>query len=154
MRIIVTSPSFVDGAPIPITYTCDGEDLSPPLAWSGIPEGSRSIVVLCDDPDAPQKPWTHWVVYNVPAATPGLPQGVAQVETRPDGSRQGINDFRRAGYGGPCPPRGSVHRYFFRVYALDCALSVGTRATKDVVEKAMDGHIRASGVLMGTYRRL
>ncbi|MBN1423083.1 YbhB/YbcL family Raf kinase inhibitor-like protein [Candidatus Fermentibacteria bacterium] len=153
MRILVTSPAFMESASIPTTHTCDGENLSPPVAWSTIPEGTQSIALLCDDPDAPLKTWVHWVVYNVPPSAQGLPQGVAHAEALPDGSRQGINDFGRVGYGGPCPPQGSTHRYFFRVYALDCTLSVGNRATKRSVEKAMEGHIVASGVLLGTYRR-
>lgn len=153
MRLIVTSPAFKDSSSIPSRHTCEGEDVSPALAWAGVPEGTKSITVICDDPDAPLKTWVHWVLYNLPPATVGLPEGVAAAETLPDGSRQGVNDFGRVGYGGPCPPRGATHRYFFRVYALDAFLSVGSRATRKAVEKAMEGHILASGLLMGTYRR-
>ncbi len=153
MGIVVTSPAFKEGTPIPTRHTCDGEDVSPALAWTGIPEGAKSIVVICDDPDAPVGTWVHWVLYNVPATAQGLPEGVAKAETLPDGSRQGLNDFGRVGYGGPCPPRGKPHRYYWRVYALDTMLSLPSRATRKAVDNAMRGHVLASGVLMGTYAR-
>jgi len=153
MSIIATSPSFKDSSLIPMKHTCEGEDSSPAITWSGIPEGTKSIAIVCDDPDAPLGTWVHWVLYNLPPTVQGLPEGIAKVETLADGTRQGINDFGRIGYGGPCPPRGSTHRYYFRVYALDQAFFPGSRATAKALAKAMEGHVLASGVLMGRFAR-
>jgi Raf kinase inhibitor-like YbhB/YbcL family protein len=123
------------------------------LAWSGLPEGAKSLALICDDPDAPAGTWVHWVLYNVPASSGELPAGVPTSEEVLDGARQGLNDFRRIGYGGPCPPRGNPHRYYFKLYALDAELKLKSRATKRDVESAMQGHILAEGQLMGSYRR-
>ena len=149
----LTSPAFSEGKPIPGKYTCDGPDGSPLLRWSEPPAGTRSFALVCDDPDAPMGTWVHWVIYGLPAATRELPDTVAAVEMLPSGAKQGLNDFRRVGYGGPCPPPGGPHRYYFRLYALDTELSLKTRATKRDLLQAMSGHILAETQLMGTYER-
>lgn len=150
--ISVKSLSFEEGEAIPRKHTCDGEDVSPPLTWSGVPEGTKSMAVVCDDPDAPAGIWVHWVIYNLPADTGGLGENVPPRETLPDGARQGKNDFRKIGYNGPCPP-GGTHRYFFKVYALDRLLDLPPGATKAELVRAMEGHVLAQGSLMGTYSR-
>jgi len=149
------SSAFVHGAPIPSRHTCDGADRSPPLAWSGVPPATKSFVLICDDPDAPGKTWVHWVLYELPGNLTQLAEGVPKTETLDDpaGALQGVNDSRRVGYGGPCPPPGGPHRYFFKLYALDAALGLGARATKAQVEQAMRGHVVAEAPLMGTYER-
>lgn len=144
--IQVTSAAFEDGATIPVKYTCDGQDRSPPLAWSGTPEGTQSLVLISDDPDAPVGTWVHWVLFDLPKDTNSLPEGVQDVGT------DGNNSWRRPGYGGPCPPSGT-HRYFFKLYALDTVLNLEAGASKEDVEKAMQGHILAQGELMGKYER-
>ena len=149
----LTSSAFTGGSLIPLRHTCDGEDISPPLQWSGAPAGTNSFALMCDDPDAPAGTWVHWVVYDIPATTDELPAGVPATETLSSGARQGLNDFRRVGYGGPCPPRGSPHRYFFRLYALAARLDLKTRATKADVVRAMQGHLLAEAQLMGKYQR-
>jgi Raf kinase inhibitor-like YbhB/YbcL family protein len=153
VAIEVTSPSFAPGQAIPARHTCDADDLSPLLRWSGIPERAVSLALICDDPDAPAGTWTHWVLYGLPATTTELPEGVPADETLASGARQGINDFRRVGYGGPCPPRGKPHRYFFRLYALDARLDLAPRASKQALLDAIEGHEVGRGELMGTYRR-
>ncbi|NWG14890.1 MAG: YbhB/YbcL family Raf kinase inhibitor-like protein [Acidobacteria bacterium] len=152
MALQLTSTAFRDGAPIPARYTCDGEDLSPPLAWRDPPAGTRSFALIADDPDAPAGTWVHWVITDIPATATGLPEGIPPDRTLADGSRQGTNSWRRIGYGGPCPPSGT-HRYFFRLYALDAALNLAPGAARGDVERAMKGHILAEAVLMGTYQR-
>ena len=147
------SAAFKSGETIPRRYTCEGEDVSPPLAWAGAPSGTKSFALVCDDPDAPVGTWVHWVLYDVSAAVTGLPEGVRPVPTLDDGSRQGANDFRRPGYGGPCPPRGAPHRYLFRLYALDTAPGLAPGATKAALLKAMDGHTLGLAELMGRYAR-
>ena len=148
----ITSPHFPEGGSIPSQFTCDGSDRSPALAWSGAPAGTRSFALICDDPDAPAGTWVHWVYYDIPATVAGLPEGVS-ADTHPDpGGTQGTNDFRRTGYGGPCPP-GGTHRYFFKLYALDTVLGLSPGATKRQLLQAMDGHILAEARLMGTYKR-
>jgi len=147
MTIILTSAAFREGADIPRKYTCDGEDLSPPLSWSGIPQDALSLALIADDPDAPVGTWVHWVLYDIPPDREGLSAGVQGVGT------EGVNDFRRFGYGGPCPPKGKPHRYFFKLYALDIELKLPAGATKEQVEQAMQGHILAQGQLMGKYSR-
>jgi hypothetical protein len=127
-------------------YTCDGQDISPPLEWSGTPEGTQSLVLISDDPDAPVGTWVHWVLFDLPADTNSLPEGAQDLGT------DGNNSWRRPGYGGPCPPSGT-HRYFFKLYALDTALNLEAGASKEQVEKAMQGHILAQGELMGKYER-
>jgi Raf kinase inhibitor-like YbhB/YbcL family protein len=154
MAFSLTSPAFADGAAIPVEHTCDGADVSPPLAWSDSPAGSRAFALIVDDPDAPAGTWVHWVVYNLPAATSQLPDTIAKVETLDlGGARQGRNDFRRPGWGGPCPPPGPAHRYFFRLYALDAPLELRPGALKQAVEAAMQGHTLGVAQLMGTYAR-
>ncbi len=150
--IVVTSASFEEGKSIPKKHTCDGEDVSPRLAWTGVPDGAKSVAVICDDPDAPAGTWVHWVIYNLPADAGGLGENVPPRETLPDGARQGKNDFGRIGYNGPCPP-GGTHRYFFKVYALDSLLDLPAGATKAQLVRAMEGHVLAQGSLMGTYSR-
>ena len=152
MAIKLTSSAFAEGALIPRRHTCDGEDVSPPLALTGIPDGTQSIALICDDPDAPGGTWVHWVLYNLPADLFELPAEIPGDETLSNGAVHGKNDFGRLGYGGPCPP-GGTHRYFFKVYALDTKVSLAGGATKDMLLKAMEGHILAEGQLMGKYRR-
>lgn len=152
MAFTLTSSAFADGNFIPSRYTCDGPDLSPPLAWEDLPPGTRSLALICDDPDAPAKVWVHWVVYNLPASLRGLPEGVPPDPELPQGGRQGRNDFGRLGYGGPCPPSGT-HRYFFRLYALDEVLDLAPGATKGDLVRKMTGHILAETALVGRYAR-
>ncbi|HKW40778.1 MAG TPA: YbhB/YbcL family Raf kinase inhibitor-like protein [Gemmatimonadales bacterium] len=154
MAFTLTSPAFVDGAPIPVPHTCDGPDTSPPVAWAGAPAGTRTFALIMDDPDAPAGAWVHWVLYNLPAATAELPDTIAKVEALDlGGARQGRNDFRHPGYGGPCPPPGPAHRYFFKLYALDVPLELRPGAQKQDVEAAMQGHILGMAQLVGTYAR-
>jgi len=137
---------------IPARYTCDGSDISPPLNWNGVPEGTQSLVLICDDPDAPGGTWVHWVLYDLPAHLEDLPESIPPMEKLPTGGVHGINDFRKLGYGGPCPP-GGTHRYFFKLYALDTLLNLSAGATQAQVETAMQGHILAEAGLMGRYAR-
>src|SRR5882724_6086626 len=154
MAFTLTSTAFTDGAAIPVKHTCDGVDVSPPLAWSGAPAGTRSFALIADDPDAPAGSWVHWVVYNLPAAVAELPENVAKVEALDlGGARQGRNDFRHPGYSGPCPPPGPAHRYSFKLYALDTRLTLKSGAQKKDVEAALEGHALGSAQLMGTYAR-
>lgn len=152
MEIKITSSAFEDGGLIPAKYTCDGADVSPPLQWDAVPEGTKSIALISDDPDAPMGTWVHWVLFNLPAQTRELPENVPLDETLPNGAKQGITDFGRVGYGGPCPPSGT-HRYFFKIYALDTELQIDTGAGKRGLLKAMEGHILGQGQLMGKYKR-
>jgi Raf kinase inhibitor-like YbhB/YbcL family protein len=152
MEIKVTSSAFQEGGMIPSKYTCDGEDVSPPLEWDGIPDEAQSIALISDDPDAPMGTWVHWVLYNLPADARGLEEGIPANEVLTNGAKQGTTDFGRVGYGGPCPP-GGTHRYFFKVYALDAQVEPAPAATKEQLLKAMDGHILAEGQLMGKYKR-
>jgi len=151
-KIVVSSEAFKDGETIPPEYTCDGKNVSPALLWEGIPAGAKSIALIMDDPDAPGGMFVHWVLYNIPASARKLPEGMAKNETLGDGSRQGMTDFGRVGYGGPCPPKGT-HRYYFKVYALDTMLNMQPGASKKQLENAMKGHILAQGELMGRYGR-
>ncbi len=146
--LTVTSTAFKEGGMIPGKYTCDERDLSPQIAWSGVPVEAKSIALICDDPDAPAGTWVHWVVFNIPATVKELAEGASM----PSGAKQGINDFRKLPYGGPCPP-GGTHRYFFKVYALDTILALKEGATKGELLKAMEGHVLAQGQLMGKYKR-
>ncbi len=152
MSVTVTSSAFDEGNMIPTKYTCDGKDVSPPLTWGGMPAETKSIALIADDPDAPAGTWVHWVVWNIPPETRRFPEGMAAEAALDDGTRQGITDFGRPGYGGPCPPSG-VHRYYFKVYALDTMLELPDRARKADLLAAMDGHILAEGQLMGKYSR-
>jgi len=149
MALKLTSPMFAHGEAIPKLYTCDGEDISPPLVWSDAPAGTQSFALICDDPDAPAGVWDHLILFNIPASATGLPEGIAE---RTDGSVYGKNSWRRLDYGGPCPPSGT-HRYFFRLYALDTTLDLKAGASKREVERAMQGHILAQAELLGTYTR-
>jgi len=153
MKLELTSSAFKEGESIPTKHTCYGDDVSPPLKWSGIPNSAKSLALICDDPDAPAGTWVHWVLYDLPANVNELPEGIAASETTPQGAKQGVNDFQRVGYGGPCPPSGKPHRYFFKLYALDAELSLKPRATKSDLLNAMKGHTLAEGQLMGTYKR-
>lgn len=152
MAITVTSSAFTEGSMIPLKYTCDGEDVSPPLSFNGVPPEAKSLALISDDPDAPMGTWVHWVLYNLPPGTKSLPENIPGAEILKDGSRHGVTDFGRFGYGGPCPP-GGTHRYFFKVYALDKMLALSGRTSKKDVETAMKGHILAEGQLMGKYKR-
>ena len=143
------SPAFQEQGEIPGTFTCDAEDVSPPLEWSNVPQGTKSFALIVDDPDAPMGTWVHWVVFNLPPDTASLPQGVSHL---PAGALEGINDFRRISYGGPCPP-GGVHRYYFKLYALDTMLTLRSGAAKAELLKAMQGHVLAEATLMAKYRR-
>jgi Raf kinase inhibitor-like YbhB/YbcL family protein len=153
MTIQVTSSAFREGETVPRQFTADGKDLSPPLEWTGVPEGTKSLALIADDPDAPRGTWVHWVLFNLPSAIPGLPEGIAPQRELADGTRQGKNDFGKLGYGGPAPPRGKPHRYFFKLYALDRAIDLAPGVTKEQLETAMKGHILAEGQLMGKYGR-
>lgn len=152
LTLKLTSTAFVEGGTIPSQYTCDGQNVSPPLAWSDLPEAAKTLALIADDPDAPRGTWVHWVVYQIPATERGLPENVPARETLDDGARQGKNDFKNTAYGGPCPPSGT-HRYFFKLYALDTDLNLPPGATKDQLLKSMEGHILAQGQLMGRYAR-
>ena len=156
MPLVLTSPAFSSGGEIPVEHTCEGEDRSPPLAWSGVPAAAKSLVLIVDDPDAPdpaapRMTWVHWVLYDIPPGTAALPAGIASADL-PAGTREGINDWQRSGYGGPCPPIGR-HRYFHKLYALDTLLPDLGRPTKAQLEKAMHGHVLAQAVLIGTYQK-
>jgi Raf kinase inhibitor-like YbhB/YbcL family protein len=154
MAFSLSSPAFADGAAIPVEHTCDGADVSPPLAWSGAPAGTRAFALIVDDPDAPAGSWVHWVLYNLPAATSELPDTIAKVETLDlGGARQGRNDFRRPGWAGPCPPPGPAHHYSFRLYALDTPIAPRQGAQKKDIEAAMQGHTLGVAQLVGTYAR-
>ena len=152
MAITVTSSAFKEGGMIPAKYTCDGNNSSPPLNWQQPPQGTKSFAQISDDPDAPVGTWVHWVMWNIPAETNQLPENVPPKKELSDGSKQGITDFGRPGYGGPCPPSGT-HRYYFKVYALDQMLDIPVTSTKQNLLEAMKGHILAEGMLMGKYKR-
>lgn len=152
-RIELTSYGFEEGQPIPAKYTCDGADVSPPLRWGELPQGTQALALVCDDPDAPAGTWVHWVIYNIAATTPELREGVPTTETLDEGALQGKNDFKKTGYGGPCPPKGKAHRYYFRLYALDALIDLEPGATKDDLVREMEGHTLGEGELMGTYQR-
>ncbi|MER3446011.1 MAG: YbhB/YbcL family Raf kinase inhibitor-like protein [Candidatus Dadabacteria bacterium] len=153
MSLSLTSTIFKNGEKIPRKYTCDGKDISPPLSWSGVPNGTKSYAIILEDPDAPGGTFTHWVLYDLPVAITGLPEGAGKKGGSNKGSKQGVNDFGRIGYSGPCLPRGT-HRYIFRLYALDVAgLNLKERATKEEVLKAAKGHVISEAELVGTYSR-
>jgi Raf kinase inhibitor-like YbhB/YbcL family protein len=149
----LTSSAFSEGAAIPAKHTCDSKNVSPPLKWSGVPPGTKSLALIVDDPDAPMGTWVHWVLYDLAPTTSELPEDMPKSQFVAGGARQGLNDFRHLGYGGPCPPPGKPHRYFFKLYALDTVLDLKPGATKKQVETAMEKHILAEGQLMGTYQR-
>ncbi len=149
----LSSSAFQPGGDIPREFTCEGADESPELSWSGAPPGTKSFALIADDPDAPAGTWVHWVIFDLPPETQHLPRGVPKQAELQGGGRQGNNDFDRVGYGGPCPPPGKPHRYFFKLYALDTPLNLKAGATKRDLERAMRGHILAQAELMGRYKR-
>jgi len=156
MSLTLTSPAFAPGGEIPARYTCEGDDVSPALEWSGVPASAAGLALIMDDPDAPdpkspKMTWVHWVLYNLPATASGLPEGVDPADL-PAGTLQGLNDWKRTGWGGPCPPIGR-HRYFFKLYALDVVLPDLHEPTKAKLEAAMDGHILVKAELIGTYEK-
>jgi len=146
------SSAFTNEGLVPSKYTCDGDDVSPPLVWSGAPGNTKSFALIADDPDAPMGMWVHWVVWNIPPSSTKLDENIPDDRRLDDGMRQGINDFKRPGYGGPCPP-GGKHRYFFKLYALDTEIVLGDGAGKAELEKAMKDHVLAEAQLMGRYER-
>jgi Raf kinase inhibitor-like YbhB/YbcL family protein len=152
MALVLTSSAFAAGEPIPAKFSCDGEDVSPALAWGEPPAGTESFALIMDDPDAPAGTWVHWVLFNIPPEARSLPEAIGPDPTRADGSRHGTSSFRSLGYGGPCPP-GGTHRYFFKLYALDVLLDLRPGATVAELEAAMQGHVLAAAELMGTYSR-
>ncbi len=157
MALALVSPAFPHNGSIPKEYTCDGDDLAPPLAWTGAPAGTKSFALIVDDPDAPdpkapRTTWVHWVLYDIPASAAALPKA-AGGDSLPPGTREGLNDWKRTGYGGPCPPIGR-HRYFHKLYALDTALGKLGHPTKAALERAMRGHILGQAELVGTYQRI
>lgn len=147
MTLQITSPAFSEGGTIPVKYTCDGENLSPQLDWTSVPQGTQSLALIADDPDAPVGTWVHWVLFDLPPDLTSLPEGVSGTGT------QGTNSSKKLIYGGPCPPTGSPHRYYFKLYALDTLFNLEEGASKAELEKAMQGHILAQGQLMGKYGR-
>lgn len=149
----ISSASFSSGEMIPKKFTCDGPDTSPKLNWTEPPAKTQSFAMIMDDPDAPAGTWVHWVLFDLPAETRELAEGVAKQEQLANGARQGRNDFGKIGYGGPCPPAGNLHRYFFKLYALDAKLNLKAGATKADVESAMKGHILAHAEMIGKYGR-
>ncbi|MFC1932004.1 YbhB/YbcL family Raf kinase inhibitor-like protein, partial [Chloroflexota bacterium] len=153
MALSVSSPVFKGGESIPTRYTCEGQDISPPVEWNEPPVGTNSLALICDDPDAPVGVFTHWVIFNLPADSRGLPEALPAQPQLAAGALQGKSDFGRVGYGGPCPPPGRPHRYQFTLYALDQPLSLKSGASKQQVLEAMEGHILAQGQLTGTYQR-
>jgi len=156
MSLTLRSSAFEANGEIPVAHTCEGQDLSPPLSWSGMPDGAKSLALIVTDPDAPdpaapQRTWTHWLLYNLPPSSQGLPLG-AKGKDLPQGTREGANDWKRPGYGGPCPPIGR-HRYFFRLYALDAVLPDLGHPDRAALEKAMQGHIVGQTELIGLYQK-
>lgn len=150
-ELVVMSTAFAMGAAIPPEFCCSR--ISPPLSWSGVPSGTKSIAILCDDPDAPAGDWVHWILFNLPPDTTSLAKGVPPSPRLTNGAIQGTTDYGRTGYDGPCPPPGKPHRYYFKVFALDTMLDLDSSAEKPDLLKAMKGHILAQGALMGTYKR-
>jgi Raf kinase inhibitor-like YbhB/YbcL family protein len=153
MSFQISSAAFSNGEAIPKKFTCDGPDVSPQLSWKEAPAATQSFALITDDPDAPAGTWVHWVLYNLPANTRELPEGMEKQERLATGALQGRNDFRRIGYGGPCPPPGKPHRYYFKLFALDTKLDLKAGATKPDLEHAMKGHILGEAELVGRYGR-
>jgi len=151
--ISLTSSAFESGRPIPTDYTADGRDISPPLNWDDVPEGTRSLALICEDPDAPRGMFAHWVAYNLPPGLTELKDGIPARESLPDGTSQGTNDFDKTGYGGPSPPAGKPHRYFFHLFALDSRLDLPPGATREQLMSAIQDHVIGKGELIGTYGR-
>ncbi len=153
MALEIESPAFKNNEFIPKKYTCQGQDISLPLSWKGAPEGTKSFALINDDPDAPMGTWVHWLVYDIPAETSSLSEGIPSTPSLDDGSKQGYTNFARVGYGGPCPPPGEPHRYFFRLYALDAVLGLAEALRKSELLKSIEGHILAEAELIGLYKR-
>ena len=153
MAMTISSSAFEAGGVIPARYTCDGDDISPPLAWSAVPPGTMSLALIADDPDAPAEAWVHWVLYGLAPDMRELLEAVPTEESVLSHARQGTNDFGRIGYGGPCPPPGAPHRYYFKLYAVDMELELMPGATKNDLLEAMQGHVLGGGQLMGRYER-
>lgn len=153
MDISLVSSAFTSGETIPSRFTCDGANISPPLAWHNAPVETQSFALICDDPDAPRGVWTHWVLWNIPADTTELPEHLSPRKMLDNGAQQGMNDSNTIGYSGPCPPQGPAHRYFFTVYALDRILELSGQIRKEQLLAAMKGHIIAKGEVMGRYGR-
>jgi Raf kinase inhibitor-like YbhB/YbcL family protein len=153
MSIELTTTAFQPGGAIPRKYTGDGDDRSPPLGWSKPPTGTQSLSLICEDPDAPRRTWVHWVLFNLPAQSRELEEGLPTTDVVGEGAKQGKNDFGKIGYGGPAPPKGKPHRYFFKLYALDTALDLPAGVTKPQLVEAMRGHVLGEGELIGRYGR-
>lgn len=157
MAFSLKTSAFSEGGTIPAKNTCDGDDLSPPLSWSEVPSGTKSLALILDDPDAPPGPWVHWVVYNIPNSSSALEEGLPKRESLSNGTRQGaswgVNDFSRIGYFGPCPPPGKPHRYVFKLFALDQALDLPSKANRFDLERALQGHVLGMSQLVGKYGR-
>jgi Raf kinase inhibitor-like YbhB/YbcL family protein len=153
MAIQVTSSAFTNGSPIPIKFTCDAQNVSPQLSWTGLPAGTKSLALITHDPDAPMGDFLHWVIFDIPATLGGLPEGVPTLPTVQGVGVQGANGAHKIGYMGPCPPKGKPHHYMFELYALDGMLGLKPGSTRADLENAMQGHILAQGLLMGTYSR-
>ena len=153
MAFAIRSDAFDADQPIPTRFTCDGDDVSPALSWSDVPDGTQSLALIMDDPDAPRGVFTHWVLFNLPAGARSLPEGVANTERPESGGIQGRTDFGDIGYGGPCPPPGGPHRYRFTLYALDGLIDLGAGASKQRVLDAVEGHVLAEAQLVGSYQR-
>ncbi len=149
----LASKAFQSGADIPRRHTCDADDISPPLTWTDIPPGTKAFALIADDPDAPGGSWVHWVIYDLPAEIKELDAAVSKIESLTNGAKQGVNDYRKVGYGGPCPPPGKPHRYFFKLYALDAVTNLKPRASKSRLLAAMKGHILSEAELIGRYQR-
>jgi len=152
MAMKFSSPVIAPLQVIPVDFTCDGREISPPLVWNGLPPGTESLVVICHDPDTVQGEWVHWICYDIPAACKGLPEGVPKTDNIPLGGRQGINDFLKVGYGGPCPPSGK-HTYVFELYAIDCSLDLTAGKSREEVQQAMQGHILEHAEFAAFYTR-
>lgn len=149
----LSSPSFTNGGDIPRKFTCDGADVSPQLEWTDAPPSAKTFALVADDPDAPVGNWNHWTIWNIPANVKGLPEGVAKEAGLPDGTQQGLNDFHKPGFDGPCPPQGKPHRYYFKLFALDTKLDLKPTAAKKDLEAATKGHVLAQAEWMGRYGR-
>lgn len=150
--MVITSSAFMEGEMIPSKYTCDGEDISPQLSWTGAPENTKSFAVISDDPDAPSGDWVHWVIFNIPGSVTELEEKIPADKILDNGTKQGTSDFGKIGYGGPCPP-GGTHRYYFKLFALDVYLDKDAGISKKELLAAMEGHILAESQLMGRYKR-
>ena len=153
MKFCLSTTAFEEGQPIPRRHAYDNEDLSPALQWSGVPAEAKSLALICDDPDAPVGTWVHWVIYDLPPTTAGLAENVPKSRELANGAKQGMNDYGHIGYGGPYPPPGKAHRYFFKLYALDNVPDLKPGVNCKELTRAMEGHVIAHAELMGTYQR-